>query len=294
MGPSPEATVPAVRLRIAGLCLAAALASGCASLASNVAGDMAGNLSAAILDQDDPELVRESLPAYLLLLDSMARDPKAGPAVVGAAARLYAAYAVVFVDDPARAATLAARARGYGDRAACLASPAACNLKDVPYPDLDARLATLEQSAAGGLFAGAVGSLAYVRTHSDDWQALAELPRIEAVLKRLLVIGDPADAGTVNGYLGILATLRPPALGGKPEEGRAYFEKAVELTGGRDLSVLVDFARSYARLVYDRELHDELLNRVLAADPHQDGYTLLNTLAQKQASELLASANDYF
>ena len=34
--------------------------------------------------------------------------------------------------------------------------------------------------------------------------------------------------------------------------------------------------------------------RALAADPRQEGYTLLNTLAQKQASELLASANDYF
>jgi hypothetical protein len=36
------------------------------------------------------------------------------------------------------------------------------------------------------------------------------------------------------------------------------------------------------------------LNRVLVADPRQSGYTLLNTLAQRQAAELLASANDYF
>jgi hypothetical protein len=113
-------------------------------------------------------------------------------------------------------------------------------------------------------------------------------------LKRLLVIGEPADAGTVNAYLGILNTLRPPALGGEPEQGRAYFERAVELTGGRDLSVLVDYARSYARLVYDRELHDALLNRVLAADPRQAGYTLVNKLAQAQAAQLLNSANDYF
>ena len=70
------------------------------------------------------------------------------------------------------------------------------------------------------------------------------------------MIGDPADAGTVNTYLGILNTLRPPALGGNPEKGRLYFEKALELTGGRDLSVLVEYARGYARLVYDRELHD--------------------------------------
>ncbi|MDH5275531.1 MAG: TRAP transporter TatT component family protein [Gammaproteobacteria bacterium] len=285
-------------LRLAGIvtvvAATAVVLGGCRSLASSAAGDLAGNLSTAILNQDDPELVRESLPAYLLLLDSLAASPDASPQVLGAAARLYAAYAVVFVADPARAGTLATRARSYGARAACAAGPVTCDLQGVPYPELAARLDRVKPAQSAALFSGAVGSLAYVRTHSDDWQALADLPRIEAVLKRLLVIGDPADAGTVNSYLGILTTLRPPALGGQPEQGRAYFEKAIELTGGRDLSVLVEFARSYARLVYDRELHDSLLNRALAADPRQEGYTLLNTLAQKQASELLASANDYF
>ncbi len=285
-------------LRLAGIATVAAAAAvslgACSTIASSAAGDLAGNLSTAILNQDDPELVRESLPAYLILLDSLVASPDASPEVLGAAARLYAAYAVVFVADPARAGTLATRARSYGERAACAAGPVTCDLQGVPYPDLPARLDRVKPAQAGALFSTAVGSLAYVRTHSDDWQALAELPRIEAILRRLLVIGDPANAGTVNSYLGILTTLRPPALGGQPEQGRAYFERALELTGGRDLSVLVDFARSYARLVYDRELHDALLNRVLAADPREEGYTLLNTLAQRQASELLASANDYF
>lgn len=285
-------------LRLAGMLAVTAVAGGflggCSSLASSATADMAGDLSTAILNQDDPELVRESLPAYLLLLDSLAASPSASPEVLGAAARLYAAYAVVFVADPARAGTLATRARTYGERAACAAGAVTCDLQSVPYPELAARLERVKPAQSAALFSAAVGSLAYVRTHSDDWQALADLPRIEAVLKRLLEIGDPADAGTVNSYLGILNTLRPPALGGQPEQGRAYFEKAIELTGGRDLSVLVEFARSYARLVYDRELHDSLLNRALAADPRQDGYTLLNTLAQKQAAELLASANDYF
>jgi len=268
--------------------------SGCSSIASSAADDFAGNLSTAILKQDDPELVREGLPAYLLLLDSLAVSPEAGPAVLGAAARLYAAYAVVFVEDPGRAATLASRARDYGVRATCLASQATCDLDTVSFADLGARLEQVKPAQSGALFSFAVGSLAYLRTHSDDWQALAGLPRIEAVLARLLVIGEPANAGTVNAYLGILNTLRPPALGGQPEQGRLYFEKAIELTGGRDLSVLVEYARSYARLVYDRELYDSLLNQVLAADPRQGDYTLLNILAQKQATELLAAANDYF
>ena len=272
----------------------AGVLSGCRSIAGSAAGDLAANLSTAILNQDDPELVRESLPAYLVLLDSLAVSPEAGPAVLGAAARLYAAYAVVFVDDPGRAATLASRARVYGARATCVANEATCDLETVPFAELGARLERVTPDQSGALFSFAVGSLAYIRTHSDDWEALSRLPRIEAVLARLLVIGDPADAGSVNAYLGILNTLRPPALGGQPDQGRRYFEKAIELTGGRDLSVLVEYARSYARLVYDRQLYDSLLNQVLAADPRQEGFTLLNMLAQKQATELLASANDYF
>ena len=279
---------------VAGVMAAAVGLAGCSSIAGSAAGDFAGNLSTAILDHDDPELVREGLPAYLLLLDSLAAKPEASPTVLGAAARLYAAYAVIFVNDPARAATLAARSRDYGDRASCVARAASCGLRALPVAELEARLADLDAGEAAPLFSTAVGWLAYMRTHDGYWQALADLPRVEAVLKRLLVIGDPADAGSVNAYLGILNTLRPPALGGKPEQGRAYFDKAVELTAGRDLSVLVDYARSYARLVYDRELHDSLLNQVMAADPRQDGHTLLNILAQRQAAELLASADDYF
>jgi len=282
-----------LRYLVSGLFLVLGL-SGCASLAGSAAGNMAGDLSAAILNQDDPELVRDSLPAYLLLLDSLAANPDAGPGVLGAAARLYAAYAIAFVDDPGRAATLAVRARDYGSRASCAANRRTCALDGLPFGDFTARLDHVKPRQSGALFSYAVGSLAYVRTHSDDWQALAELPKIEAVLSRLLVIGDTADIGTVNTYLGILNTLRPPALGGRPEVGRSYFEKAIELTDGKDLSVLVEYARGYARLVYDRELHDALLNRVLAADPRQGGYTLLNILAQKQATELLASADDYF
>ncbi|MEE9511180.1 MAG: TRAP transporter TatT component family protein, partial [Gammaproteobacteria bacterium] len=87
---------------------------------------------------------------------------------------------------------------------------------------------------------------------------------------------------------------RPEALGGHPERGRAYFETAIELTEGRDLAVKVEFAKGYARMLYDRELHDQLLNDVLAADVQQPGFTFFNQLAQQQAVELLATADDYF
>jgi hypothetical protein len=92
----------------------------------------------------------------------------------------------------------------------------------------------------------------------------------------------------------VMNTLRPPALGGKFDKGREHFERAIALSGGADLSIMVDFAKYYARTLYDRELHDQLLTEVLAADPVQSGYTLFNTLAQDEAQALLDSADDYF
>jgi hypothetical protein len=91
-----------------------------------------------------------------------------------------------------------------------------------------------------------------------------------------------------------MRSLVPPTLGGKPERGRAHFERAIALSQGRNLMAQVEFAQRYARLTLDRPLHDQLLNDVVAADPVEPGLTLSNVLAQARATEMLASASQYF
>ena len=54
------------------------------------------------------------------------------------------------------------------------------------------------------------------------------------------------------------------------------------------------YAEQYARLMFDRDLHDRLLNEVLEAPALADGLTLMNTVAKEQAQQLLESADDYF
>ena len=267
--------------------------SGCSSVVSSIASGAADNLSTALLDQDDPELVREATPAYLILLDSFARDSDS-PDTLGAAAELYAAYGIVFVDDAERAKTLTARARTYGQQALCAADSSACELTGLDFDAYAAIMIELKPRAADAAFSYSIATLAYIRAHSGDFTALADLPKIEVVLLRVLEIGEEGRRADVYKYLGILNSLRPPALGGQPERGREYFEKAIELSGGRDLSAKVELAQTYARLVYDRELHDRLLVEVLEADPRAPGLTLFNKIAQEQAGELLASADEYF
>ncbi len=56
----------------------------------------------------------------------------------------------------------------------------------------------------------------------------------------------------------------------------------------------VVYAKLYAKMIFDRPLHDRLLTEVVETDPDIPGYTLINTYAQKQARQLLDEADEYF
>lgn len=284
-----KSRISAILLIIVGLQL-----YGCASLISNAASGLADNLSIAILNQDDPETVRAGMPSYMLLMDSFVEDSPDDPAMLGAAANLYASYGAVFADDDARASRLTARARDYAHRGICVVYAAACQWRDLTYDDFVATLDGLTEDHADAVYDYSFATLAYLRAHASDWNSLAELPEAEALVKRYLEISGDTAIGTAHMYLGIILTLRPPALGGKPEEARLHFEKAITLSGGRDLSAKIEFAKGYAKLLYERELHDRLVNEVLEASPYEDRLTLTNVLAQEEALRLRAQADDYF
>ncbi len=268
--------------------------AGCASLISNAASNFADNLGAAVANQNDPQTVKDGAPAYLLLLDSLIEGNPDDPAMLAAAANMYATYGAVFADDAERAKRLTDRAYNYGFQAICIEYKPACDWHNIPYDDYVATLDGLAEKHADAVYAYGLASLVYIRAHSDDFNAIARLPHAEALLQRYLEIGDGENEVSVYVYLGILATLRPPAFGGEPEKGRAAFERAIELSDGKDLSAKVEFARGYARLLYERELHDQLLHEVMAAETDVPGLTLTNVLAQQDAAQLLASADDYF
>lgn len=281
-------------VRILCLILTAASTGGCASLISNVTSDLADNLSSAMLNQDDPETVRAGMPSYMILMDSFVEGSPDDPNMLAAAAKLYASYGAVFAEDDARASRLTSRARRYALHAMCEVYTDSCAWREMNYEDFVATLDDLNAEHADTVYVYSFATLAYLRAHRSDWNSLAELPQAEALVKRYLEIsGDSANAAA-HMYLGAILTLLPPSLGGKPEEARIHFEKAIVLSGGRDLGAKIEFAKGYAKLLYDRELHDQLVNEVLDASPYADGLTLTNVLAQEEALQLRAEADDYF
>lgn len=268
--------------------------AGCAIIMTSATNGMAANLSAAILNQDDPETVRDGAPAYLLMLDSFVEGAPGDVATLRSAAELYAAYGIVFVEDVERARRLTTRSRNYGRQAICAANGETCGIWDLPFQAFSDAIASTRAANAPALYTAGLSWLAYIRAHREDWGALAELPNVELILHRVRQLDESFRPADVEHYLGVMNTLRPPALGGDFEKGREHFENAIELSGGRDLAVKVDYARYYARGLYEQELHDRLLNEVLESEPVEPGMTLFNTLAQRDARALLESGVDYF
>ena len=265
------------------------LAAGCSIIGKRAA----DTLSTVVLDQSDPELVASGLPAYLLFVDGLIAQHPDNVNLLSAGAQMFALYGSRFATGE-QAVTLTAKARRYGERAICLSYKPACGWSGIEYDKLVHELAGVSGKQIGSLYSYAVGWLSNLQATSADWGSVADLPWVEAVLQRALALDETYEQGAIHGYLGILGSLRPPALGGKPDEARAHFERAIELSGGKDLSIKVEYARRYARLVFDQELHDRLLTDVLNSPVEAHKYTLFNVLAKKEAEGLLATSKEYF
>jgi len=274
--------------------LALLVASGCASIVSSVTDKLAEDLSRAILNNDDLATVREGVPAFLIVLDALLTSNPDNPDLLTAAARLNASYATGFVADQARQSRLTDKAMTLSYRAACSDIDWLCNAREMPFQELESQLIRLQQKDVPAIYAYASSWAGWIQSHSDDWAAIAELARVKALMERVVELDAGYDDGAAVMYLGVFETLLPPAMGGRPEVGRGHFERAIEISDGRYLMAKVLFAEKYARLVFDRQLHDALLTEVLIADPYGEALTLINLVAQDQAAALLKSADEYF
>lgn len=276
------------------LLLSLATLPACSRIVSGAAGDMADNLSQAIANNDDPDTVREGAAAYLLMMDGMIHNDPDNEALLAKAATLYSTYGTAFVQDPERSRKLSTRALDYAERAVCATDSDDCGLREVEFDLFETRIQQLDEDDVALFFTLGSAWAGWIQAHKGDLEAVAELSRVEAIMRRVVALDETYQQGNAHLYLGTFAILTPPALGGQPEVARDHFDRAIALSGGKNLMAKVIYAQKYARMLYDRELHDRLLTEVLDADPYVPDMVLQNILAQERARELMASAGDYF
>jgi hypothetical protein len=246
-------------------------------------------------EQSDLRMVQEGMPAYLLLMDGMVEAWPENEKLLIGAAQAYSSYASAFVEDQDQeyARLLYGRAKEYALRSLALR-----DFKDPllrPFDDFEQGLSSLGREDVPYMFWAATCWGNWISLNMNSMEALAELPRVEQMMRRVLELDEGFYYGGPHLFMGIYCASRPEVAGGDLLAARGHFLRAIELGQGQFLMAYVYYANHYARRAFDKDLFISTLQKVLdtPADISPE-LTLLNTVARTKARELLSHVDEYF
>lgn len=294
--------------RLLAIALLALSLSGCVS--SLAAGALADVLSGPsnLGSDDDPELVRDAAPFGLKTMESVLEAKPEHVGLLTSLASGFTQYAFAFVQQGAdadelemhydaaaagrrRARKLYLRARDYGLRGLELSSPGLTQ-KALALHDLPDALATLEKKDVPLLYWTAAAWALAISNGKEDMQLVAELPGPEALMQRALALDETWGDGAIHEFFVTFEASKP---GGSEAVAKQHLDRALELSKGRHLGVLVSWAEGPLVQSQNREAFETTLKKVLDADVEASKPDRLsNTIAQRRATLLLQHTDDLF
>jgi len=266
----------------------------CGRVITNAKIEFSQDLAATILEFDDPETIKKGVPAYLILISSMIKGDPDNPDLLESGAKLYGAYASSFTSSEESKKALANRAFDYASRAMCMRDSRFCDVESISYFEFEKLLDSIEKDQAEQLLIFVSSWAGVIEANSSDWNAIAELPKVKAGILRVIELDETVSNGNAHLYMAVMESLLPPSVGGKPELAKKHFDRTIEISNDTNQMAKVLYAEKYARMLFDRELHDELLKQVVDSGEGPKDQILINTLAKQKAAELLLDADDYF
>ncbi|MBP2684562.1 MAG: hypothetical protein H6Q79_2601, partial [Deltaproteobacteria bacterium] len=261
-------------LRFSLLLLAACILLACSPRSYVVSrmADAASSGGDVFARDDDPELVRDAVPFALKAMESLLDSTPDNKGLLTALCKGFTQYSAAFVredaeeaGDPAarragmeRARRLFLRAKEYGLRGLSVGREGFADALSGDPAGASARVGAEDVPLL--YWTGAAWSLA-VSTSPDDPSLLADLPRIEALMRRALALDDRYDAGAIHEYFVAFEGGRPEAMGGSIARARHHMEQAIALSAGKKISPLVTFAETVSVRTQDRNGFLDLLDR---------------------------------
>jgi len=283
---------------VLGALLVIFLSTACASNKTMTVGATASlleDIAKSAYRQSDLRLVREGMPSYLMLIDGMVEAVPDNERLLISAAQDYASFASAFIQDEDKeyANVLYARAKEYALRA--LEQIGFRNPLSKSFDDFEKDLNTLGKKEVPYIFWAASCWGNWISLNQDSIEAVAELPRVELMMKRVLELDEGFYYGGAHIFMGILNAARPKMAGGDLNRAKNHFLKAIELGRGEFFMTYIYYANYYAKKALDKALFISTLETVLKtpADTIPD-LTLLNTVAHRKAKKMLNQVDEYF
>lgn len=275
-------------------------------MAVNKVADALSSGGSTFASDEDPELVKAAVPFSLKLMESLLAQSPHHRGLLLATASGFTQYGFAFVQQEAdeleqkdyaaaqairgRAHRLYLRARDYGLRgldtshrgfSGQLRNDAASAVKRATRSDVPLLYWTAASWAAA------------ISLAKDEPDLIADLPLVEALVDRALVLHEGFDGGAIHGFLITYEMARPTGEGDPAARARRHFERVVELTGGHQAAPFVSLAESVALPRQDRKEFVALLNRALEvkADARPE-WRLANLIMQRRARWLLSRVDE--
>jgi len=253
------------------------------------------DIAKASYKQSDLRIIREAMPAYLLLMDGMVEAWPNNERLLLAAAQGYSSFASTVTDDQDKdfARLLYGKAREYALRS--LDRRGFTNPLEKPFDEFNEGLKGFGKKDVPYLFWAAAAWGNWISLNLGSMEALAQLPRVESMMKRVLELDERFYYGGPHLFMGVWFASRPKAFGGDLKRSQYHFLRAIELGEGKFLMSYVYYAEFHTRQAMDKDLFVSVLQKVLEAPPdHPPELTLLNAVAKKRAKELLERVEELF
>ncbi|MBI3191130.1 MAG: hypothetical protein HYZ36_00570 [Pedosphaera parvula] len=250
----------------------------------------------AVSEEEDVRLAESASGANLKILEAALKEDPRHARLLLLACRGFAGYALVFVGDEEseRARAFYARARAYGLRA-LEQDRRLRGLLSMPMERLEKVLKACTRKDVPKLFWATLAWGYWINLSRDKPEALAELPRAEAIMRRVLELDEAYFYGGPHLFFGTIYGSRTKLLGGDPDRAREHLERNLKLNGGRFLLTYYFYARYLAVQLQDRQLFERLLRQAAEAPAESlPDQRLLNTVARGRCADLLAHADEYF
>jgi tetratricopeptide (TPR) repeat protein len=277
--------------------LAAILLQGCIqTMAIRTMGGIMDYGLESFNEEGDLRLAESALGSNLKLVESLIKGDPENTKLLLMAAQGFNAYALAFAEDDSveRARVFYLRGRDYALRV-LTQNPRIKEALGKDVATFQAALQTLSKDDVPALFWTAFGWGSYINITRSDVGAVADLPKVLAMMEFVRQADPTYYHGGPYLILGSIEGTLPQALGGRPEKAKEYFDRALAINGGKFLLTYVYYAKVYAVQKQDQELFQSLLKNV--DDAPEDilpEARLSNAIAKKKARLLREHMNDLF
>lgn len=294
----------------AALLLVMLLQCGCSmkKMTTKVIGAIGTDGMVAVESEEDIAFAKESIPPLIKTLEVLRYGDNRDRRTLILLSKAYGTYAFAFLEDTILAAPKGSdkhaaalqradlfyrRGKEYGI-AALIRAGSMKHAFTAPYPEFRTSVSKLGKKYAPALFWTAFNWANWMNLHRDDPSAVVNLPRVQAMVERVIELEPDYYYGSAHALKGILAASRPSMLGGNPKLAQAELTEAMRIAPGY-LMTPVLYAQFYARQTNDPALFRKTLKDVIAANaaalPEQ---RLANELAQRRANVLLKKEKELF